>query len=327
MTRVRFIPRRVASRFMQAVAVGLMALLPASALQAARERVARQSRGERSRFDAFARGVVGLLRFAGIPPTVEAFTVVEGPSVVRLVRCDSQIAARLYWRGSAGWEPELAPYWRAACSGANRIMELGANIGYFSVIGGLATSGQYFAVEPHPVSAAILRKNIDLNGLDDTVHAIQAAASPHEGHRQVALNVPVVDRYGAPAGAFVDPEDQIRENRTSLLVETIPIAELLDGSDLIKMDVEGMEAVLIGASLPALLTFLPTIFLEVLDANAPLREIIYRILTTSSYRAFVPVAGGLTELNADESLAVRLQGTYGTRDLILTTDPTRMALL
>jgi FkbM family methyltransferase len=324
MASVRFVPRRAASRLLQVLALLLRTCLPGKILRGIRRHAVQHSKHTLSY--VLAHALAGLLRFAGIPPVVDTFTVVEEGYVARLVRCDSQIAARLYWFGSDGWEPELIPYWRLACRAASRITELGANIGYFSVMGGLAASGQYFAVEPHPVSAGVLRQNIVVNGLSHTVHAIEAAASPY-GRHQVRLNVPAVDHYATPAGAFVDPNDQPRKNGAWMLVETIPIAELLEGSDLVKMDVEGMEAVLIEASRTQLLAYLPTVFLEYLDSNADLREVVSELLATSDYRALVPVAGGLAELAVEDVRTVLLQRAYGTRDLILTTDPNLTSLV
>jgi len=327
MRRIGFVLRRFGSRSLQALALGLRAILPDSALRVVRRRASRYGDGQAPHLHRFARGLAELLWHAGIPPAVSTFAVEEGSGFARLVRCDSQIAARLYWLGSDGWEPTLVPYWRIACSGAKRITELGANVGYFSVVGGLATSGQYLAVEPHPVSAAVLRHNIAANGLLATVHVVEAAASPFDDRRQVTLSVPVVDRYSAPAGAFVDPADQRRGSRSTFRVGTIPVTEALAGSDLVKIDVEGMEAPLIEAARSELLARLPTIFLEVIDAEVALREVISSMLSTSKYRILLPISGGLTEIVAEEFPKAFLQQAHQTRDLILTADPVLLNLL
>src|SRR3712207_7346831 len=54
--------------------------------------------------------------------------------------------------------PELLPWWRKLCRASERVLELGANVGYFSVQGALAApQARYTAVEPHPFSVDVCR--------------------------------------------------------------------------------------------------------------------------------------------------------------------------
>jgi tRNA1(Val) A37 N6-methylase TrmN6 len=70
----------------------------------------------------------------------------------------------------------MADVWEMLCSTAKCIVEVGANVGLFTVSGGLATRGSYVAVEPVPEIADLLNRNIARNGL-------AAQESPHLSDR------------------------------------------------------------------------------------------------------------------------------------------------
>lgn len=82
-------------------------------------------------------------------------------------------------------------------------MEVGANVGYFSVQAALENSELlYTAVEPHPYVASVLRRNLALNGIT-TVDVIEAAAVSDASQTTVELAVPNVDHFAAPAGGLL----------------------------------------------------------------------------------------------------------------------------
>src|SRR5215212_6643397 len=93
--------------------------------------------------------------------------------------------------------PRLLPWWRHCCTRASAVLELGANVGYFTVQGATAAPGaRYVAVEPHPVSAGVCRANLALNGIG-SVELLEAAAVPGAGPSAVELQVPA-DQLATP---------------------------------------------------------------------------------------------------------------------------------
>jgi hypothetical protein len=80
------------------------------------------------------------LREGGIPRGVSTFRLVDDPDL-RFVAAESLVLAQLYWYGAQGWEPELLPWWRAFCRRADSVLELGANVGYFTVQAARAAPG------------------------------------------------------------------------------------------------------------------------------------------------------------------------------------------
>lgn len=262
-----------------------------------------------------------VMRHAGVPDEEVTFRLSDRPEL-QFVRSDSLIMARVYWAGEAGWEPQLVPWWRFACASARRVVELGANVGYFTVQGaGVARDTPYRAVEPHPASAAVLRRNLSVNGLTNVV-VVEAAAVSEATVGSVTLNVPELDHYGTPAGAFVDGE--VRGHLavgSALEVPAAPVAELIADADLIKLDVEGQEAPLLRAVVDELSLNTPTIFVEVLDQARALREILQQLVDDGPYSLYLPQDGRLLALSGAALARRRLQREGHGRDLILSTDP------
>lgn len=104
------------------------------------------------------------------------------------------------------------------------MLEIGGNVGLFTVIGVRVAPGSYTVVEPVPLVAATLRANLARNGLTD-VEVLQGAVIPDNNARDVTLNLPAED-WGMPVGAHV-------------IVPGLPIRQLAEGRDLIKIDAEG----------------------------------------------------------------------------------------
>jgi FkbM family methyltransferase len=256
----------------------------------------------------------------GIPRGVWRFRLVDDPAL-EFVAVESQVLEQLYWSGARGWEPELLPWWRACCRGARSVLELGANVGWFAVQGGRAAPGvRYVAVEPHPVSAGVCRTHLALNGVT-SVEVLEAAAVADPALASVALHVPA-DQAATPTVAFLPgdtelPADMARDVPTVLDVPAVDVRTLLDGVDLIKLDVEGQEHVLLGAMRDHLREHRPTLFVEVLPGTAQLRALLADLCTTDGYRCFAFDRDGPVALDPARLTTVRLMDEFGCQDVVL----------
>jgi len=97
-------------------------------------------------------------------------------------RCDPRdvIQNRLLYHGV--WEPALTRYVEAILRPGDSLLDIGANVGYYSILAGMLVGeeGQVFAVEPMPETVGALRVNIALNGLDNiTVIERAVTTSPN----------------------------------------------------------------------------------------------------------------------------------------------------
>jgi FkbM family methyltransferase len=269
------------------------------------------------------RAVLRGLYAGGIPRSVSTFRLIDDPDLVFLA-VDSQVLGQLYWSGEQGWEPELLPWWRHFCRRSQCVLELGANVGYFSVQGGRAAPEvRFVAVEPHPLSAEICRTHLALNRVS-SVEVVEAAAVPDPAVSSVRLNVPA-DQQATPTVAFLSPDNELPPDMARGVVDMLDVPaiclqSLLAGVDLIKLDVEGQEHALLAAAREHLSDRRPTLFVEVLPGTERLRALLADLCATDGYRCYALTRGSPVELTPERLRTVRLMEEFGCQDVILCTD-------
>lgn len=262
------------------------------------------------------------LRRGGIPAAVRTFQL-DGRPELSFVNAESLVLAQLYWLGELGWEPELMRWWRLLCAESGSIVELGANVGYYTVHGAAAAPGaKYVAVEPHPTSFQVCRANLELNDAS-SVELVHAAAVADPVLRSAQILVPE-QQLDAPTVAFIAdgselPAGMTRSVRATIDVPAVDVRPLVSGADLVKLDVEGQEHALLAATREELLASRPPIFVEMLPGTPRLRAVLTDLCTAGGYRCYVPVAEGLVDIGRDEIARVDLQRKYGINDVILAT--------
>ena len=155
----------------------------------------------------------------------------------------------------------------SAKRGCATFLDIGANIGYFSVIGArMGIFKRIHAIEPTPKTFAKLQWHIRVNGFEKLIHAHQIAAS--DSAREVALWNPAAHNCGATeVTELADAEkmDAFALARALPLDSFLPIT----GENLaVKMDIQGHEiSALIGGKncFQSNRVFL---MVEVVDGNA-----------------------------------------------------------
>jgi FkbM family methyltransferase len=264
-----------------------------------------------------------LLRRGGIPAGVTTFTLRDNRDL-SFVNVESLVLHQLYWFGEQGWEPQLLPWWRRFCGRSSSILELGANVGYFTVQGARAgPRARYTAVEPYPFSARVCRANLELNRVESVELVTAAAVAGTEP--AVELHVPG-DQLATPTVAFIRagtelPERMSRGVRQTISVPAVDVRRLLSGVDLLKLDVEGQEHALLAAGREQLRAGRPTVFVEVLPGTTRLRRLIAELCRDDGFHCYVPHAGALVRLEAPDILDAPLLDRYGGQDVILSAEP------
>jgi FkbM family methyltransferase len=119
-------------------------------------------------------------------------------------------------------------------------VDLGANIGYFSLLTAQAVgpAGRVFAFEPLPSMADFLARNVRDNGLDNVVQVVRKAVSERtdvvgfcfDEHNSVSAHI---HTEGHPAGSTIDVE--------SVTLDTFLAEAGWPPVHLVKMDVEGAK--------------------------------------------------------------------------------------
>lgn len=120
------------------------------------------------------------------------------------------------------------------------IVDVGANVGSYSILAGGAAGARVTAVEPIPATFAHLQRNVVLNGLDGRVRCCQVGLSDAPGVLRFSVGLDTVNHVLA-AGEDLPAADVPVMRLDDLVEQDVPT--------LVKIDVEGHElAVLKGAS-------------------------------------------------------------------------------
>ena len=84
------------------------------------------------------------------------------------------------------WEPSETAWFLRTVKPGDIIVDAGANVGYYTVIGSrlVGDRGKVYAFEPDPSNFELLRKNVELNGLKNVVLDAQGPVES-QGHREV----------------------------------------------------------------------------------------------------------------------------------------------
>jgi FkbM family methyltransferase len=139
------------------------------------------------------------------------------------------------------WEPNETAYFTSRVGSGDVVLDIGANIGWFTLLGAKLTGskGRVYSFEPRPETAKMLRRTIAHNNLQNQVDVFETAVSDRRGELKLA----VVPNAENPGGSFLITENILRDSIPSVSVKTAPLDELLEGvkADFVKIDVEGAE--------------------------------------------------------------------------------------
>ena len=146
--------------------------------------------------------ILGVVRYRRLDSSIDTFALSDNPSR-RFVNNNSILTRKIYWFGEGGYEGSEVHFWRYFCRRAAKILEIGANTGYYTTQGALAAPDTpYLAIEPHPASVTTLNRNLELNSVRN-VEVVQAAVVGRKQSERMDLVIPDIDHDEAPPGAFL----------------------------------------------------------------------------------------------------------------------------
>jgi FkbM family methyltransferase len=195
----------------------------------------------------------GYLHARGLPGKRAVWRHVIEPRLAerpREVRCRTEFGATLkvdtqdmigryvYFFGV--WEPNLTAWMSRTLSPGDTFIDVGANIGYFTLLGSglVGASGSVVAIEASPAIFAVLCENVRLNGQTNVR----------------TVNMAVLDRpatlpfYSGPPGnagmASVRRHPDVETYECTIGADTLPrlcTQPELSSARIVKIDVEGVE--------------------------------------------------------------------------------------
>ena len=152
-----------------------------------------------------------------------------------LCHLDDWIPWNVYLYGNYQVEARYEQVMLGFAEQAGVVVDVGANIGYYSVQFGLITSGRVYCFEPMIYQHRILKQNLALNGLCN-VSPLKMILSDKEGTARIYFAG--TDNSGMSSLEY--PRNEFEEV-VSTTLDMFAAREGLDRVDVLKIDVEGHE--------------------------------------------------------------------------------------
>jgi FkbM family methyltransferase len=164
-------------------------------------------------------------------------------------------------RRSLAWttgkvEPEVQRALRRLVPPGSTFLDIGASIGFFTVLGArlAGPTGRVVAFEPNVGAAAAIRANADLNGLEN-VSIVEQALSDRVGEG-------FLDGRAAATAALVDELTPTAVRVPTITLDTFLAEHPELAPDVVKIDVEGHEAAVLRGMSETLKTVRPVVIVE-----------------------------------------------------------------
>ncbi len=174
-----------------------------------------------------------LLRGRGIERTVDLKTPAGGRLVCAL---DDWIPLMVFLYGDYKFERPYARFMLEKARGGGPILDVGANIGYYTVQLARVGGGQVFAFEPGGPQRATLEKNLALNALQN-VEVVPLLVSDRAGVERLYWG-----GARSTGTSSADVVTDVFEDVAATTLDAFCEARGLDAIHLVKIDVEGHEA-------------------------------------------------------------------------------------
>lgn len=263
------------------------------------------------------KSILKFLRYRKIDRSIESFDI---PFLnLKIYNDGSFISRQLYWYGPYGHEFNEAKLWAYLCSKSKNIIEMGANIGYFTMVGAAASDkSNYTSIEANPFTAKSVEQNLNLNKINN-VNLIVAAVTSENNVDSIDLHIPIEEGNDvAPTGAYIDGGESIsRGSVKKIKVKTVIAKEIVHNADLIKLDIEGQEFAVLNSIQEQIVQHKPIILIEVRRGTTSLRQLIKELAEEHQYRILAIGASEFYDIRTEEILDIVLQEKYKTRDVLL----------
>lgn len=182
-------------------------------------------------------------------PAGHAFTYVADKS--------DMMARGVVWGNLKVWEATSLRVFSELSRTSERFLDVGAYSGVYSLIACADGPGEAIAFEPNPAIRPLLERNIRANGWEGRITVVPKGAS--DGPGPARMTIP-----SDTTAARVD------DSGSGPTIELTTIDEVLDGrsADIIKVDVEGLEARVLTGAAETLGRYTPALIVESLDERS-----------------------------------------------------------
>ena len=159
------------------------------------------------------------------------------------------------------YEPEAVEFLIRRLKPASVLVDVGANIGAFTVPIALRTSSRVIAIEASPRLTDYLRENVQRNRLPN-VDVVHAAATDRDGQSVSFYDAPP-QKFGM--GSLMDRFHTAEQRVPARTVDSLLLERRIDRVDFMKIDVEGFEANVLRGAQRLLTAGSPIVLFEFCD--------------------------------------------------------------
>jgi FkbM family methyltransferase len=155
--------------------------------------------------------------------------------------CDPADAAVTPGLRSGEYEPHLTSVFERHCKPGMTVVDVGANVGYYSILASklVGPSGRVIALEPNSENCRLLMSSVRMGGITN-VELIPVACDRASGWAYYSSHV-------GSNGGLIEAEDLLAH--PGVVVPTFRLDDIVDGPvHFLKMDVEGAEARVVGGA-------------------------------------------------------------------------------
>jgi FkbM family methyltransferase len=115
-------------------------------------------------------------------------------------------------------------------------LDIGANIGVYSLIAAHQSEATVYSFEPHPFTFGLLKENININRFETKILPFQMELSGHEGH------VNFTDDPGSTINKIIEKHDDNQKKiQINMTTGDLFCTKHAIKPDILKIDVEGHE--------------------------------------------------------------------------------------
>lgn len=137
-------------------------------------------------------------------------------------------------------------------------VDVGANVGTYTVLAAGACGAHVLAIEPEPATCAALRDNLRLNALEARVRVVSAALGASPGRVRLSTQL-------GPMNHVLDGTTAARDHGCDVPMTTLDVLLGAQAAHLLKIDVEGYEAAVLAGAEHTLAS--PSARAAILEAN------------------------------------------------------------
>ena len=212
----------------------------------------------------------------------------------------------LFWDGFEGFENESSQYFAQLAKNAGCFFDVGANIGYYSLLAGAVNPGiAIFSFEPMPAPNAYLVKNLKLNHIKNfTTSNLALSNSKTQAEFYATANAKlgfIADQLSGDGGmseshSGVRSLEKVKVNTITLdeyAAENLPEGMLIE---LMKLDTEATEHYVLEGATTILSKHRPIIMCEVISGQ--IEKELEQILSANNYLYFRTGKGKPQKVNS-----------------------------